>query len=58
MRCGLAIRNRHCECCNKRCIIIRFLIDHQTHHRGQMMVLLRHACLPVPAVMYPIKEMQ
>ncbi|MDM5234144.1 hypothetical protein QNH22_15600 [Lysinibacillus pakistanensis] len=22
------------------------------------MVLLRHACLPVPAVMYPIKEMQ
>ncbi|WP_347342980.1 hypothetical protein [Lysinibacillus pakistanensis] len=23
-----------------------------------MMVLLRHACLPVPAVMYPIKEMQ
>ncbi|WP_068621456.1 DinB family protein [Paenibacillus tuaregi] len=38
--------------------ILRFLIDHQTHHRGQMMVLLRQAGLPVPPVMGPTKEMQ
>jgi len=38
--------------------LLRFLIDHQTHHRGQMMVLLRQAGLPVPPVMGPTKEMQ
>ncbi|TCZ74021.1 damage-inducible protein DinB [Paenibacillus albiflavus] len=36
--------------------ILRFLMDHQTHHRGQMMVLLRQAGLPVPGVMGPTKE--
>ena len=29
--------------------LLRVLIDHQTHHRGQMTVLLRQAGLPVPA---------
>ncbi|MGX6446332.1 DinB family protein [Neobacillus sp. K501] len=38
--------------------LFRFLIDHQTHHRGQMMVLLRQAGLAVPPVMGPTKEMQ
>ncbi|MDR9853682.1 DinB family protein [Paenibacillus sp. VCA1] len=38
--------------------VLRFLIDHQTHHCGQMMVLLRQAGLPVPPVMGSTKEMQ
>jgi uncharacterized damage-inducible protein DinB len=38
--------------------LLRFFIDHQTHHRGQMTVLLRQAGLPVPPVMGPTKEMQ
>lgn len=38
--------------------ILRTLIDHQTHHRGQMTVLLRQAGLPVPGVMGPTKEEQ
>lgn len=37
---------------------LRALIDHQTHHRGQMTVLLRQAGLTVPGVMGPTKEMQ
>ncbi|MBB6635078.1 DinB family protein [Cohnella thailandensis] len=37
---------------------LRKLIDHQTHHRGQMTVLLRQAGLPVPGVMGPTREMQ
>lgn len=37
--------------------ILRNMIDHQTHHRGQMTVLLRQAALPVPPVMGPTKEM-
>ncbi|MEG0258689.1 MAG: DinB family protein [Lysinibacillus sp.] len=37
---------------------LRALIDHQTHHRGQMTVLLRQAGLSVPGVMGPTKEMQ
>ncbi|MFJ8063614.1 DinB family protein [Psychrobacillus sp. NPDC096426] len=37
---------------------LRGLIDHQTHHRGQMTVLLRQAGLTVPGVMGPTKEMQ
>ncbi|MDY0406072.1 DinB family protein [Virgibacillus sp. 179-BFC.A HS] len=36
--------------------ILRKLIDHQTHHRGQMTVLLRQAGLHVPGVMGPTKE--
>ncbi|MCG7345966.1 DinB family protein [Sporosarcina sp. ACRSL] len=38
--------------------LLRTLIDHQTHHRGQMTVLLRQAGLNVPPVMGPTKEMQ
>ncbi|MCF3941941.1 DinB family protein [Oceanobacillus alkalisoli] len=36
--------------------ILRTLIDHQTHHRGQITVLLRQAGLNVPGVMGPTKE--
>lgn len=36
--------------------VLRMLIDHQTHHRAQMQVLLRQAGLPVPGVMGPTKE--
>ena len=42
----------------KRGKLLRGLIDHQTHHRGQMTVLLRQAGLQVPPVMGPTKEMQ
>lgn len=38
--------------------ILSKLILHQTHHRGQMTVLLRQAGLPVPGVMGPTKEQQ
>lgn len=38
--------------------LLHILIDHQTHHRGQMTVLLRQAGLPVPGIMGPTKEMQ
>ncbi|WP_047982309.1 DinB family protein [Ornithinibacillus contaminans] len=38
--------------------MLRTLIDHQTHHRGQMTVLLRQAGLKVPGVMGPTKEDQ
>lgn len=33
-------------------------IEHQTHHRGQMTVLLRQAGLKVPSIMGPTKEDQ
>ncbi|MCT4781675.1 MULTISPECIES: DinB family protein [Exiguobacterium] len=36
--------------------VLRMMMNHQTHHRGQMTVLLRQAGLPVPAVMGPTKE--
>lgn len=36
--------------------LLRGLIEHQTHHRGQMTVLLRQAGLPVPGVMGPTIE--
>ncbi|MBD8028535.1 DinB family protein [Ureibacillus sp. Re31] len=36
--------------------ILRMMVDHQTHHRAQMQVLLRQAGLPVPGVMGPTKE--
>ena len=38
--------------------ILRKIVDHQTHHRGQMTVLLRQAGLEVPGVMGPTKEQQ
>lgn len=38
--------------------LLRGLIDHQTHHRGQMTVLLRQAGLTVPPIMGPTQEMQ
>lgn len=36
--------------------MLRKLIDHQTHHRGQMTVLLRQAGLHVPGLFGPTKE--
>jgi len=36
--------------------MLRLMVDHQTHHRAQMQVLLRQAGLPVPGVMGPTKE--
>ncbi|RTR34088.1 damage-inducible protein DinB [Robertmurraya yapensis] len=36
--------------------LLRTMIDHHTHHRGQMTVLLRQAGLKVPGVMGPTKE--
>jgi len=30
--------------------------DHETHHRGQMSILMRQAGLVVPGVMGPAKE--
>ncbi len=36
--------------------ILRLMVDHQTHHRAQMQVLLRQAGLRVPGVMGPTKE--
>ncbi|WP_339214451.1 DinB family protein [Solibacillus sp. FSL W8-0372] len=38
--------------------LLRVVITHQTHHVGQMTVLLRQAGLNVPPVMGPTKEMQ
>jgi len=35
---------------------LRILVDHQTHHRGQMTVLMRQAGLRVPGVYGPSKE--
>ncbi|HWO76436.1 MAG TPA: DinB family protein [Bacillus sp. (in: firmicutes)] len=37
---------------------LRLFIDHQTHHRGQMTVLLRQAGLNVPGILGPTKEQQ
>lgn len=37
--------------------LLRALITHQTHHVGQITVLLRQAGLKVPAIMGPTKEM-
>ncbi|GED18886.1 MULTISPECIES: DinB family protein [Kurthia] len=36
--------------------VLRSMIDHQTHHRGQMTVLIRQAELPVPPIMGPTIE--
>ena len=32
------------------------LVNHQTHHRGQMTVLMRQAGLPVPSIYGPTRE--
>ncbi|MBQ0138806.1 MAG: DinB family protein [Kurthia sp.] len=37
--------------------LLRKMIDHQTHHRGQMTVLIRQAGLIVPPIMGPTQEM-
>jgi uncharacterized damage-inducible protein DinB len=39
-----------------RGLTARVLMDHQTHHRGQMTVLMRQAGLKVPGVYGPAKE--
>jgi len=39
-----------------RGLTLFYLITHQTHHRGQMTVLMRQAGLPVPGVYGPSKE--
>ncbi|MEW4060084.1 DinB family protein [Bacillus siamensis] len=36
--------------------LLLFLIQHQSHHRGQMTVLMRQAGLPVPGIYGPAKE--
>lgn len=36
--------------------LLRMIVDHQTHHVGQMTVLLRQAGLKVPGIMGPTKE--
>ena len=40
----------------KRGFALASMIRHQTHHRGQMTVLMRQAGLPVPGVCGPSKE--
>ncbi|MER2037717.1 MAG: DinB family protein [Solibacillus sp.] len=42
----------------KRGQLLRVVINHQTHHVGQMTVLLRQTGLKVPPVMGPTQEMQ
>ena len=37
-------------------VALEVLIRHQTHHRGQMTVLMRQAGVPVPGVYGPSKE--
>lgn len=37
--------------------LLRTFIDHQTHHRGQMTVLIRQAGLVPPALLGPTKEL-
>lgn len=39
-----------------RGLTLAILISHQTHHRGQMTVLMRQAGLPVPGVVGPSRE--
>lgn len=40
----------------KRALTLAILIAHQTHHRGQMTVLMRQAGLKVPGVYGPSKD--
>ena len=37
-------------------VVLRVLISHQSHHRGQMTVILRMLGLPVPGLYGPSKE--
>ena len=39
-----------------RALTLAILVAHQTHHRGQMTVLMRQAGLPVPGVYGPARE--
>ncbi len=39
-----------------RGLTLAILLSHQTHHRGQMTVLMRQAGLPVPGMVGPSKE--
>lgn len=39
-----------------RGLTLRILLDHETHHRGQMTVLMRQAGLTVPGTYGPAKE--
>jgi uncharacterized damage-inducible protein DinB len=39
-----------------RSLTLQILLFHQTHHRGQMTVLMRQAGLPVPGMYGPAKE--
>jgi len=39
-----------------RGLTLKILIDHQTHHRGQMTVLMRQAGLKVPGIYGPSKD--
>lgn len=39
-----------------RGVTLQILLDHQTHHRGQMTVLMRQAGLVVPGVYGPARE--
>lgn len=40
----------------KRALTLAILLSHQTHHRGQMTVLMRQAGLKVPGVYGPSKD--
>jgi uncharacterized damage-inducible protein DinB len=40
----------------KKGVVLRILIGHQAHHRGQLTVLMRHAGLKVPGIYGPSKE--
>jgi uncharacterized damage-inducible protein DinB len=40
----------------KKGVVLSALIAHETHHRGQLTVLMRQAGLPVPGVFGPAKE--
>jgi uncharacterized damage-inducible protein DinB len=40
----------------KKCAMLKMLIVHQIHHRGQMTVLMRQAGLKVPGIYGPSKE--
>jgi uncharacterized damage-inducible protein DinB len=39
-----------------RGVVLNFLMTHQSHHRGQMTVLMRQAGLVVPGIYGPAKE--
>jgi uncharacterized damage-inducible protein DinB len=40
----------------KRGLTLAILVNHESHHRGQMTVLMRQAGLKVPGVVGPAKE--